>query len=153
MAALSTDGGPWVPKIKLSENPFKITNPGVKKVYRLYDKESGKMKADLITLADEIIDNTRDLTIFDPLATWKRMTLAAGSFTVRELLEPVFVNGQCVYREKEVMAIREYSLKERDTLWDEHKRLTMPHMMPIDLSQSLYDLKQEMIAEARRIKY
>jgi nicotinate phosphoribosyltransferase len=149
MSAISDSGQPWVPKIKLSENPVKVTNPGVKKIYRLYNASTGKMKADLITLANEQIDPREDLTIFDPLATWKRMTLFAGTYTVRELLEPVFEKGRCVYPEIPVMDIRAYAETERDTLWDEHKRLVNPHIMPVDLSQPLYDLKQMMIARAR----
>jgi nicotinate phosphoribosyltransferase len=131
--------------MKLSENPVKITNPGEKKVYRFYDRESGKVKADLVTLIDENIAADKTITIFDPLAPWKRMTLKAGEFTVRDLLEPVFIAGQCVYESKTVMDIRDFSAKERDTLWDEHKRLTRPHLFPVDLSQHLYDLKQGMI--------
>ncbi|MCL2216383.1 MAG: nicotinate phosphoribosyltransferase [Defluviitaleaceae bacterium] len=149
MAALSTDGGQWQNKIKLSEDPVKVTNPGVKKIFRLYDSKSGKMKADLIALADEELDNTKDLTIFDPIATWKRMTLTAGEFTVRELLQPVFENGVCVYPEITVPEICEYAARERSTLWDEHKRLVRPQTMPVDLSQKLYDLKQEIIAQLR----
>ena len=149
MAALSTDGGEWQNKIKLSEDPVKVTNPGEKKIFRLYDAKSGKMKADLIALADETLDNTHDLTIFDPIATWKRMTLPAKEFTVRELLEPVFQNGECVYPELTVTQICEYAARERETLWDEHKRLVRPHIMPVDLSQKLYDLKQSMIAHLR----
>ena len=152
IAALSTDGGPWQHKIKLSEDPVKVTNPGVKKIFRLYDAKSGKMKADLIALADETLDNTEDLTIFDPIATWKRMTLKAGEFTVRELLQPVFENGECVYPQLTVSEIRAYAAKERDTLWEEHRRLVRPHLMPVDLSQKLYDLKQSMIAKLRSIK-
>ena len=152
MAALSTDGGEWQNKIKLSEDPVKVTNPGAKKIYRLYDAKSGKMKADLIALTNEQLDNTQDLTIFDPIATWKRMTLPAGEFTVRELLQPVFKNGKCVYPEITVPEICEYAARERDTLWDEHKRLVRPHIMPVDLSQQLYDLKQEMIAQLRKDK-
>jgi len=149
LAALSQDGQTWQPKIKLSEDPIKVTNPGVKKIYRLYDAATGKMKADLITLADETINNNEDLTIFDPLATWKRMTLTAGEFTARELLEPVFVNGNCVYPDYTVAQIQEYAKRERATLWEEHKRLVRPHIMPVDLSQKLYDLKQGMIVKAR----
>ena len=152
LAALSTDGGPWQHKIKLSEDPVKVTNPGVKKIFRLYDAASGKMKADLIALADEKLDNTQDLTIFDPIATWKRMTLKAYEFTVRELMQPVFTNGECVYPSYTVAEIREYAKKERDTLWDEHIRLVRPHVMPVDLSQNLYDLKQNMIAKLRSEK-
>ncbi|MCL2189744.1 MAG: nicotinate phosphoribosyltransferase [Defluviitaleaceae bacterium] len=149
MAALSEGGKPWVPKIKISENPAKVTNPGVKKVFRLYDTQTGKMKADLIALADEHLNPMENLTIFDPLATWKRMTLPAKSYTVRELLEPVFKDGVCVYPTLSVNEIRTYAETERDTLWDEHKRLSFPQLMPIDLSQELYNLKQMMIAQAR----
>ena len=149
LAALGGKGQEWQPKIKLSEDPVKVTNPGVKKIYRLYDAATGKMKADLITLADETIDNKNDLTIFDPLATWKRMTLLAGKFTVRELLVPVFENGKCVYPEYTVKEIQDYAKKERGTLWEEHQRLIRPHVMPVDLSQKLYDLKQYMIMKSR----
>ena len=149
LAALSPDGINWQPKIKLSEDPIKVTNPGKKKIFRLYDVTTGKMKADLIALHEEVVDNQKDLTIFDPLATWKRMTLKAGTFTTRELLVPVFVNGKCVYPEYTVTEIQSYAKKERDTLWEEHKRLVRPQLMPIDLSQKLYDLKQSMILSAR----
>jgi nicotinate phosphoribosyltransferase len=151
-AALSTDGGEWQNKIKLSEDPVKVTNPGVKKIFRLYDLKTGKMKADLIALADETLDNTKNLTIFDPIATWKRMTLKAGEFIVRDLLRPVFENGKCVYPQLTVTEICDYAVKERDTLWDEHKRLVRPHLMPVDLTQKLYDLKQSLIAKLRSNK-
>ena len=149
MAALSTDGGPFVSKIKLSEDPAKVTNPGIKKVVRLYDEKSGKMKADLIALEHESVSPARDLTIFDPIATWKRMTLRAGEFAVRELLMPVFSKGRRVYPEYSVTEICEYAKKERGTLWDEHKRLVRPQTMPVDLSQELYDLKTSMIKKLR----
>jgi len=149
LAAFSTDGGPWQHKIKLSEDPVKVTNPGVKKVFRLYDAATGKMKADLIALQEEELSNNDDLTIFDPIATWKRMTLKAYEFTVRELMQPVFENGECVYPVYTVAEIRQYAKKERDTLWEEHKRLVRPHVMPVDLSQKLYDLKQELIKKLR----
>ncbi|MCL1862239.1 MAG: nicotinate phosphoribosyltransferase [Defluviitaleaceae bacterium] len=149
LAALRT-GSEWQNKIKLSEASIKISNPGIKKIFRLYDAYSGKMKADLIGLADEIFTNDRDLTIFDPITTWKQMTLKAGEFTVRELLRPVFENGNCVYPTKTVTEICEYAEAERDTLWDEHKRLVRPHIMPVDLSQKLYDLKKSMIEKSRK---
>jgi len=141
--------GAWQHKIKLSEDPIKVTNPGVKKIFRLYDSASGKMKADLVALSHELLDNTKDLTIFDPIATWKRMTLNAGEFEVRELLQPVFDNGKSIYPSYTVAEICAYAAAERDTLWDEHRRLMNPHKMPIDLSQELYDLKQEMIGRLR----
>ena len=149
LAAVSSCGRVWLPRIKLSENPVKVTNPGAKKIFRLYDTETNKIKADLIALEDETLDNRSDLTIFDPLATWKRMTLKAGSFTVRELLEPIFINGKCVYKPRPVMDIRAYAAREQDTLWDEHRRLTNPHPVPVDLSDALYNLKQKMISEVR----
>ena len=151
LAAETDKEGAWVPRMKLSENPAKITNPGEKNVYRLYDSSTGKAKADLITLLDEKISEKSDLTIFDPIAPWKRMTLKAGEFFTRELLEPVFVGGRCLYEHRPVMSIREYAAKERDTLWDEHKRLTRPQLFPVDLSQHLYDLKQGMIKMIRGV--
>ena len=150
MSALSTDGGEWIPKIKLSEDPIKVTNPGVKKIFRLYNAKSGKMKADLIALENEELDNTQDLTIFDPIATWKQMTLNANEYTVRELLQPIFKGGKCVYPEYTVADICKYATTERDTLWDEHKRLVRPQIMPVDLSQKLYDLKQSLILNLRK---
>ena len=151
MSALSTDGGEWINKIKLSEDPAKVTNPGIKKILRLYDKNTGKMKADLIALEHENYDENQDLTIFDPLATWKRMTLKAGQYTIRELFKPVFINGKNVYPKFTVPEICEYAKQEQATLWDEHKRLVRPQIMPIDLSQELYDLKQSMISKHRRL--
>ena len=150
LVALSNDGETWQNRIKLSEDPIKVTNPGKKKIFRLYDKASNKMKADLIALDHEIIDTAQDLTIFDPVATWKRMTLKANEYTARELLQPVFAKGACVYPEYTVPEICEYAARERDTLWDEHKRLVRPQLMPVDLSQELYDLKQNMISTLRR---
>jgi len=137
------------PKIKLSENPDKVTNPGVKKVYRLYDVKHGKIKADLICLEHEKIDATKDLTIFDPKATWKRMTLKANQFYAKETLIPIFINGECVYESPSVMEIREYSLEEQNTLWEEYKRFSNPHIMPVDLSQELFDLKEDLIKQYR----
>ncbi|MCL2017046.1 MAG: nicotinate phosphoribosyltransferase [Defluviitaleaceae bacterium] len=149
LAAETGTTGEWLPRIKLSENPIKVTNPAEKKVFRLYDVETGKAKADLVTLVSEKIAATSDLTIFDPIAPWKRMTLRANEFTARELLQPVFLSGKCVYSPTSVMEIRKNSIAEQATLWDEYKRLTKPHLFPVDLSQSLYDLKQKMIHEIR----
>jgi len=149
LAAEEDGGGTIQPKIKLSENTDKITNPGVKKVFRLYDSKNGKIKADLIALEDETVDETKPLTVFDPAAVWKRMTLNPGEYRARELLVPVFADGECVYRSPSVMDIREYCKAELSTLWDEHKRLINPHILPVDLSQRLYDLKQEQIKKMR----
>ena len=149
LAAEITADGTVIPKIKLSENPEKVTNPGVKKVIRLYDKATAKVKADVIALDGERANTNDDLTIFDPTATWKRMTLKAGSYTARDLLVPVFINGECVYESPAVMDIREYSKNELAGFWDEHKRLVNPHPLPVDLSQELYDLKESMILKIR----
>ncbi len=144
LSAEETDGK-IVPKIKISENSDKITNPGIKKVFRLYDKNTKKIKADLIALEHEKIDEEKDLTIFDPFATWKTMTLKAGRFFARELLQPVFLNGECVMKERSVMEIRQYCFEETATLWPEYKRLVNPHILPVDLSVELFELKNKMI--------
>ncbi len=142
--------GTQIPKIKLSESPEKVTNPGIKKVLRLYEKDTHKIKADLIALDDENFSENENLTIFDPIATWKRTTLEAGTFEIRELLQPVFINGECVYNSPSVVDIRTYCNEEKDTLWDEHKRLTNPQPVYVDLSQKLYDMKQQMIEVYRK---
>ena len=144
LAAEEKDGE-YIPKIKISENPDKITNPGVKKVFRLYDKNTKKIKADLIALDDEKIDENKDITLFDPLAVWKKMTLKAGRFFTRELLVPVFINGKCVIEEKDVMEIRRYCAEEMNSLWPEYKRLVNPQILPVDLSDKLFELKKTMI--------
>lgn len=144
LAAVKKDGK-FIPKIKLSENPWKITNPGNKTVYRVYEKETGKIKADLITLEDESFDESEDLLLFDPMATWKRTIMKAGSYTLREMLIPVFLKGECVYESPSVMEIRGYCAKEMDTLWVETRRLINPSEVYVDLSQKLYDLKQSLL--------
>lgn len=150
LAAIKKDGDEeFTAKIKISENPAKITNPGNKTVFRLYDKETGKIKADLIALADESFDTSKDLEIFDSIATWKRSTLKAGTYEVREMLVPVFLKGQCVYEVRPTMEIRDYCTKELNTLWDETRRLTNPQEVYVDLSQKLYDLKNNLLNKKR----
>ncbi len=144
LAAIKKDGR-FIPKIKLSENPWKITNPGNKTVYRIYDRESGKVKADLIALAEEKYSADNPLKLFDPLSTWKKTYLKAGSYTLREILIPVFKNGKCVYTSPSVMEIRKYCQKELNTLWDETRRLVNPHDVYVDLSNELYRLKNELL--------
>ena len=144
LAAVESDGA-FVPKIKLSENPAKITNPGNKTVFRIYDKETGKIKADLIAFADESVDENAPLLLFDPVDTWKKTILPPGTFTVRELLVPVFVNGDCVYESPSVMDIRSYCKEELSTLWEETKRFANPQKVFIDLSERLYQTKQELL--------
>ena len=137
----------FYPKIKLSENSEKVTNPGNKTIYRIYDKETGKMRADLICLADEVFDESHDMIIFDPIETWKKTLIRGGSYTLRELLIPVFKKGLCVYNSPSVMEIRERCLKEQDTLWPETRRLTNPHEMYVDLSDRLFRMKADLLEE------
>ncbi len=144
LAAIKRDGE-FLPKMKLSENQWKITNPGNKKIYRVYEKDSGKIKADLITLEDETFSSDKPLLLFDPIATWKKTYLAPGSYTLRELLVPIFLSGECVYTSPSVMDIRDYCTKEQDTLWDEAKRLVNPHNVYVDLSNKLYLLKTQLL--------
>ena len=145
LAAIKQENGTFESKIKLSENTEKITNPGNKTVYRIYDKETGKMRADLICFADEVFDENEDLMLFDPNATWKKTLLEAGTYTMRELLKPVFIKGECFYESPSVMEIAAYCKEEKDTLWDETKRLANPHRVYVDLSQKLYDEKQRLL--------
>lgn len=145
LSAIETSPGVLTPKLKISENPDKVTTPGIKKIYRFYDKATGKIKADLIALDDEPMCCEIDLTIFDPKATWRKMTLKAGEFTVRDLLVPVIRNGKTVYEFKSVPELREYCRNELDSLWDEYKRLVNPHILPVDLSHRLFILKEQMM--------
>lgn len=145
LAAIRNKNGNFIPKIKLSENTEKVTNPGNKTIYRIYEKESGKIKADLICLTDEHFDENEPLLLFDPLEPWKKTHLDGGSYTLRELLVPVFLNGECVYTSPKTMEIREYCQKELDTLWEETRRLVNPHEVYVDLSQKLYDIKIDLL--------
>lgn len=147
LAAIQNENGEFIPKIKLSENSEKITNPGNKTIYRIYDNETGKMKGDLICFADETFDTSEDLLLFDPIETWKKTKLSGGSYTIRELLVPVFRKGECIYTSPSVKEIAEYCKKEKDTLWEETKRLFYPHKVYVDLSQKLYDVKKSLLDE------
>lgn len=145
LAAIMGEDGKFIPKIKLSENSEKVTNPGDKIIYRIYEKESGKIKADLICLADEVYDEAEELLLFDPAEPWKKTRLAGGTYTIRPILQQIFKNGECCYTSPKVMEIREYCRKELDTLWDETKRLMNPHNVYVDLSRKLYDMKLELL--------
>ncbi|MCI9199350.1 MAG: nicotinate phosphoribosyltransferase [Lachnospiraceae bacterium] len=145
LAAIKDKEGNFIPKIKLSENSEKVTNPGNKTVYRIYEKESGKVKADLICLVDEKFDENEPILLFDPLEPWKKTKLPGGSYTMREIMVPVFQGGKCCYESPKVMDIREYCKKELDTLWDETRRLVNPHKVYVDLSKKLYDIKIELL--------
>lgn len=143
--------GEFIPKIKLSENQEKITNPGNKTVFRIYDKENHKIKADLIAFADEKYDSSNDLKIFDPVHTWKNTLLKGGEYEIREMEVPVFINGKCVYESPSVMDIQKYCTNELNTLWDESRRFENPQEVHIDLSDKLYDVKKRLITEYRHM--
>ncbi|MBQ8815496.1 MAG: nicotinate phosphoribosyltransferase [Lachnospiraceae bacterium] len=145
LAAVKGEDGNWIPKIKLSENVAKVTNPGNKTVFRIYSKVHKKIIGDIISLADETINPEEPLLMFDPVSTWKKTRLKGGTYTVRELLVPIFKDGQCVYTSPSVMDIRETCIAEQNTLWDETRRLVNPHHTYIDLSQKLWDMKHELI--------
>ena len=147
LAAVKTGDGEFVPKIKLSENTEKITNPGNKTVYRIYEKANGKLKADLICLVDDVFDESKDLVIFDPQATWKKTHLKGGTYTMKELMVKVFDKGECIYESPSVMEIREFCKKEQETLWDETRRLVNPHEVYVDLSDRLYAMKTKLLNE------
>lgn len=135
----------FIPKIKLSENSEKVTNPGNKTVYRIYDKETGKIRADLICLAEETFDTSKDMIIFDPIETWKKTKIKSGTYTLRELLVPIFKKGRCVYTSPSVMEIRDICAREKETLWDETLRLVNPHEVYVDLSDKLYQIKSDLL--------
>ena len=137
--------GKFIPKIKLSENVEKITNPGDKTIQRIYNRETGKLIADLICLADETFNESNSLLLFDPVQTWKKTHLAPRSYTMRELLVPVFKNGSCIYQSPPVMEIQKYCKKELSTLWEESRRLVNPHKVHVDLSNQLWHMKNQLL--------
>ncbi len=138
------EGGVFIPKLKLSDNPEKMTNPGVKKVFRMYS-HSGKAIADLIALEHEAYADNAPLTIYDPVETWKSMRLS--SYTVRELLAPVIKGGEPCYKCPPLSEIQRYAKSELETLWDEYRRLNNPHVYKVDLSDALYNLKKKLLHE------
>lgn len=139
LVAVENATGDIEPKIKVSENTAKITNPHFKKLYRYYDRESGKALADELCVYDEVVDDTKPHTIFDPNATWKTKTLT--DFTARELLVKVFENGECVYDCPSIEQIAAYCRDQLELLWDEVKRFENPHDYYVDLSKKLYEIK------------
>ncbi len=132
------------PKLKISDNPEKVTNPGVKQLLRLYDKENGKAIADLIALDIEAFDESKPLTIFDPVNTWKQMTLT--NYTVRSLQVQIFRQGELIYDCPKLSEIKAHMLCEMDTFWDQYKRIMNPHVYKVDLSDRLWTLKQSMLS-------
>ena len=135
--------GEIIPKIKISENPEKITNPHFKKVYRIFDNETGTAIADQLCVFDESIDENEPLELFDPVQVWK--TKVVSNFTAKELLVPIFKNGECVYESPSIHEIRDYCKSQIMTLWDEVKRFENPHKYYVDLSRKLWDIKQELL--------
>lgn len=146
-AVKDADSDAFQPKIKLSENTEKVTNPGNKTVYRIYSKKTGKIKADLICLADEKFDPEETMVIFDPVDTWKKTKVLSGTYELRELLVPVIKDGKSVYKSPSVMELRDYCKQEQNTLWDESRRFVNPQKVYVDLSQSLYDMKKALLEE------
>ena len=144
LVAVEDEGGEIVPKIKVSENTAKITNPHFKKLYRYYDNESGKAIADELCVYDEVVDDKKPRTIFDPMATWKTKTLT--DFTAKELLVPVFKGGECVYESPSIKEIAGYCAAQLDLLWDEVKRFENPHTYYVDLSKKLYVIKNILLS-------
>lgn len=144
LVAVENSTGDIEPKIKVSENTAKITNPHFKKLYRYYDRESGKALADELCLFDETVNDSKPHTIFDPNATWKTKTLT--DFTARELLVKVFENGECIYKSPSIDEIAAYCREQIDLLWDEVKRFENPHDYYVDLSKKLYEIKNILLS-------
>lgn len=144
------DGDRVIPKIKISETSVKITNPGFKTVYRIYD-QAGMAQADIIALREEQFDTSRDLTICHPVDRWKKTTFAAGEYTLKEIVRKVVSNGELAENlPLSLKDVRAYADKEKATFWDEYKRIDNPHVYKVDLSDGLYKLKTDMINEIRR---
>ncbi len=144
LVAIEKDGE-IVPKIKLSENTSKITNPHYKKLYRYYDRSTGKALADELCVYDEIVDDTKPRTVFDPVETWKTKTLT--DYYAKELLVPVFIGGKLVYEQPSLEEIRSFCLEQIAGLWDEVKRFENPHKYYVDLSKKLWDIKMELLSK------
>ena len=149
LTAVEDTEGTVVPKIKISENVGKITNPHFKKIYRFYGKDTGKAIADYLCVFDETVDDSQDITIFDPEATWKRKRVY--NYTARELMVPIFKNGELVYKLPTLQEIQAYCKKEVDSLWDEVKRFENPQTYYVDLSQKLWDIKYNLLRENSEI--
>ncbi len=147
LVGLENDGV-FEPRIKISENVEKITTPGFKTFYRLYEKDTGKAIADVITMKNEKVDDSRPYEIFHPVYTWKRMRLE--DYTAREMKVRIFDGGKCVYDLPSLNARRDYCAKELDTLWDEYKRFDNPHEYKVDLSLAVWDMKHDLLARTQQ---
>lgn len=149
LAAIEDENGKIIPKIKISENASKITTPHFKKVYRLYDNESGEAFADVMCLHDEVIDDTKPIELFDPENTWKKKHFS--NFTAKSILEPIFRGGKLVYRVPTIEEARDYCDRQIRRLWEEVKRFENPHRYYVDLSPKLWRIKNDMLEEMRHI--
>ena len=143
LVAVEDDDGEIIPKIKISENVGKITTPHFKKLYRFYGRDTGKAIADYLCVYDETVDDSGNLEIFDPEATWKRKEVY--HFEARELLVQIYKNGKLVYKRPSMEELRAYCASQVDTLWDEVQRFDNPHRYYVALSQKLYDIKQSLL--------
>ncbi|MBO5939154.1 MAG: nicotinate phosphoribosyltransferase [Clostridia bacterium] len=150
LCAIEREDGTIQPKIKISENVGKITTPHFKKIYRLRGKETGKAEADLICVHDEVLDDTKPIELFDPEHTWKRKVLE--DYTATELQKPIFLQGELVYELPALAQIRQHCAEEIEGMWDEVRRFTNPHNYYVDLSEKLWQIKHDMIAEHRKAK-
>ena len=149
LCAMEKDGK-IIPKIKVSENESKITNPHYKKVYRFYSMDTGKAEADLMCIHDEEVDDSGPIEIFDPDFTWKRKVMM--DYTLRQLKVPIFRDGKCVYKFPPLKEVKDHCRRELDTMWDEVLRFENPHKYYVDLSEKLWKLKQDMIANRGQAK-
>ena len=148
LSAVEDENGVIVPKIKISENIIKITNPDFKKLYRFYSKDTGKAEADLLTVHDEVIDPNEPYELFDPAHVWKRKLME--NYDLRELLVPIFKNGECVYESPSVSEIRDNCKRELESMWDEVLRFENPHNYYVDLSQKLWDEKHSLLKKRHK---
>ena len=148
LAAVENADGSITPKIKISENTGKITTPHFKKFYRLYGNDTGKAIADYLCVYDESVDDSQDMQIFDPEATWKTKTVY--NFTAKEMQIPIFKNGELVYKLPDLQQIRKYCSEQVESLWDEVKRFDNPHTYYVDLSQKLWDIKYGLLKDKHR---
>lgn len=147
LSAVETNGK-VIPKMKISENVGKVTTPCNKEIIRFYDRETGKALADVITVVGEEIDESKPYEIFDPVQTWKRKTLE--NFSIRRLLEPILINGKCVYERPDIQTIRSYCAEQMNTLWDSVLRFENPQNYYVDLSQELFSIRNEILHRHRK---
>ena len=147
LAAVENEDGEIIPKIKVSENVEKITTPHFKQVYRLFDNKTGKALGDVLTIHDEVIDPALPYVLFHPIHTWKQRVVT--DYTVRPLRQQIFKNGECIYQSPSITEIRDYCMREVDTLWDQIKRFENPQTYFVDLSKKLWTCKNELLESCR----